>query len=366
MRDFRRHQIVDRDAIVWSVDTNNFYCLVKVQGSNNSIKAHYPRNWRTLPTWLKRGNAVRIRHRSGVQGFVEVIGHGRAIPTPVEGDYFPTPTTDTDQIISGMEILEYPGGGMNVYVNDGSYKIDGEIYLYTTAGSGYIVMDDPAPMTMGSGTLMGYYESVSPIVIAAAPSAGYGRYDAIVIGTDGQVDVITGSVSSLSTEPTKPSVPSGHVLIGYLFIYGGMTSIPEDWIGVEWTPPYPTTIETSASGQLYKDSDGAFKFTWDTGDDTPEDTIQFNVKDQYGRSIVISVTATMTIMAGTGGVSTSVGGSFGSTASKTITSGTSFAYQRNQIASPEVSPVLKLEFDGYPSLTYAFVIVCLDSSGDPV
>jgi hypothetical protein len=301
-----------------------------------------------------------------VQGYVEVIGHGRAIPSPVEGDSLPTPTEDVDAIISGMEIMEYPGGGMNIYVNDGSYSLDDTIYLYTTAGAGYIVMNDPAPMTMGSGTLMGYYESVSAIVIDPAPASGRGRYDALVIGSDQVVDVVKGTDVALTTEPTKPATPSGHVLIGYLFIYGGMTSIPQNWIGVKWTAPRANTVDTAATGNLSKTAEGAFEFTWDAGDDTPEGDITFTIKDQYGNTRNISKTATMTILFGTGDVATSFGGTYGSSAAKTIGSSTSFWYRRNQIASPETSPVIKLEFADYPSLTYVFVITNLDVSGNPV
>jgi hypothetical protein len=363
--EFRRWTIVDRDAIVWSVDTNNFYCLVKIQGSNTTIKAHYPRNWKVVPTWLKRGNAVRIRHRAGAQGFVEVVGHGRAIPSPVEGDALPVPTEDTDGIVTGMEILEYSGGGMNVVVNDGTYKIDGTTYVYLATVTGYIVMDDPAPMTMGAGTRMGFGETITPIAISAAPAAGYARYDALVVGTDGVIDVVEGSVSAITSEPNKPNVPLDHVLVGYLFIYGGMTSIPQNAIGVEWSVPYPSTVTITVSSPLTQDSNGAIEFPWDVGDDTPYGSITFTVKDQYGLNRNISKTATLSIYEGTGGVSGTISG-FGSSASKTCGYYCTFYYERNQIATPEVSPLLQIAFEGWPNLKTMAYIVCLDSGGDPV
>lgn len=361
----RRWTITDRDGVVWSVDTSTFTALIKIQGSNTTIKAHYPRNWKVTPTWLKRGNAVRIRHRSGAQGYIEVVGHGRAIPSPVEGDSLPTPQELTDGIITGMEILEYGGGGMNVYVNNGTYRIDGTTYVYTIAVTGYIVMDDPAPMTMGVGTVMGWGEDVTPITIDAAPAAGSGRYDALVVAADGTVDVVKGAAVSLSSAPTKPAVPSGHILIGYLFIYGGMTSIPQNWIGVEWSAPYANTVTVSAGAPITKNSNGTLSFPWSAVDDTPYGSVTFSIKDQYGISRSISVTATATILAGTGGVSGSASG-FGSSASKGCGSSVTFYYERNQLATPEISPVIQVVFAGWPSLTTVIVITCLDVLGDPV
>ena len=123
MGEERRQNVPDRDAVVWSVEPNYYYCLVKIQGSNEQIKAHYPRNWSTQPSWLKPGNSVRIRHRSAIQGYIEVVGHGRAIPSPVEGDVLPIPSTQQDGIVSGMAILPSPAGGMNVIVDSGIYPL---------------------------------------------------------------------------------------------------------------------------------------------------------------------------------------------------------------------------------------------------
>lgn len=362
----RRWNITDRDAVVWSVDTGNFYCLVKIQGSDTTIKAHYPRNWKTTPTWLKPGNAVQIRHRSGAQGFVEVTGHGRAIPTPVEGGNLPTPGTSGDGIVTGMEIVEYSGGGMNVVVNSGTFRINDVIYVYTMAVTGYIVMDDPAPMTMGVGIKMGYGDTVTPIVIGAAPAAGYGRYDAIVVGTDSVIDVVEGSPTLLTTEPTKPAVPAGHLLVGYLFIYGGMTAIPQGAIGTTWASPYPGLVYATSGSGITKQSDGSFWVDWSTIEDTPVGSLTFTIKDQYGNNKVISVDATITMLSGTGGVGTSAGGSFSSSATKLCTSSVTFYYERNQLASPEIPVGFKVTFDTYGALSFMSVLVMLDSGGDPL
>jgi len=363
VRDMKRWSVVDRDAVIWSVDTGNFYCLVKIQGSATTIKAHYPRNWRVTPTWLKPGNAVRIRHRSGVQGYVEVVGHGRAIPTPVEGDSMPIPGNQADAIVTGMEVLVYAGGGMNVTVNDGTYRIDGTIYVFLAPVTGYTVMDDPAPMTMGSELVMGFGETVTPVVISAAPAAGYGRYDALVIGIDGVVDVIEGATQSLATEPSYPSVPSDHVLIDYIFIYGGMTEITVSDIGTRWAAPYANTVSTSSTMKTANDT---FEMPWDAGDDTPVVGITISTQDQYGNNRVVSTTVTVTMLIGTGGVSNSAGGTFSTSASKTVGSSGTFYYERNQLASPEIYPVLRFDFDSFPSLTIIIPVVLLDVSGDPI
>ena len=85
-----RDKTESRDAIVWDIDESNFLVRCKIQGSNEYILCYYPRNWQTLPPWCKRGNAVRIAHRGGIRGNLEVIGNGRAIPTPIAGaDQFP-------------------------------------------------------------------------------------------------------------------------------------------------------------------------------------------------------------------------------------------------------------------------------------
>ena len=363
IREINQWSTTDRDAIIWSVDTGNFYALVKIQGSATTIKAHYPRNWRVTPTWLKPGNAVRIRHRSGVQGYVEVIGHGRAIPTPIAGDTLPIPTAQEDGIITGMEVLESAIGGMNVTVNSGTYRIDGEIYTFSAPITGYVVMDDPAPMLMGGGLVMGAGATITSVALAAAPAVGYGRYDALVIGTDGTVDVITGSVSILSSEPSYPSIPSDHILIDYIFIYGGMTSIPSDAIGIRWTEPYANTADTTSS---MKQPDGSYEMAWSAIDDTPVGSITVTIRNQYGGTESISETATITLVGGTGGVGVAGAGPFSASASRTIGSSAIFYYERNQLASPEFSPLITIEFENHPSLTLVFIIILLAVGGEPV
>ncbi len=351
----RKNTVGDRDGIIWSVDTGNYYCLVKIQGSTESIKAHYPRNWQVVPTWLKVGNAVRIRHREGVGGFIEVIGHGRAVPTPIAGDVLPPSAGKTDGIISGMLPVEYSGGGMTIRVTDGVYRIDDTLYSFSMPVTGYTVMDDPAPMTMGGGLELGWGETVVPVTIPAAPSSGKGRYDLLSIDSTGVITVTSGTAVSLYSEPAKPAVPANSVLIGYVFIYGGMTAIPDDAIGVEWEYPFANQIDPSST---MLQGNGTYEMAWNAGDDTPSSSITLGILNQYDLAHNISREATITQIAGTGDIT---GGD-----TKYCSTSVVFTYERNQLASPEIHPLFRVDFEDYPGLTYVFSIILLDIGGDPI
>ena len=80
-----------RDGIIWSVDFDKHIAYVKIQGSDTLISAHFPQNWSSIPYWLKPNMAVRIGHRGGLRGNIEVLGEGKAIPTPMKGNLFPDP-----------------------------------------------------------------------------------------------------------------------------------------------------------------------------------------------------------------------------------------------------------------------------------
>ena len=128
-----RDKTESRDAIVWDIDESNFLVRCKIQGSNEYILCYYPRNWQTLPPWCKRGNAVRIAHRGGIRGNLEVIGNGRAIPTPMAGaDQFPTAQDLHDGVVTGGEVSPY--SGMTVEVEDTTYRIDGTTYTLDMGG----------------------------------------------------------------------------------------------------------------------------------------------------------------------------------------------------------------------------------------
>ena len=80
-----------RDAVLWDILLNERVCRCKIQGSSEFVIARFPQNWASVPEWAKPGQAVRIAHRGGVRGYIEVVGFGRAIPTPVSGSASPKP-----------------------------------------------------------------------------------------------------------------------------------------------------------------------------------------------------------------------------------------------------------------------------------
>lgn len=233
-----------RNGIVWSVDTDERVCRVKIQGSNQQIVCWYPENWEITPSWLKPGNAVTIVHQ-GNRGRIEVIGHGQVVPSPVEGsDQFPDMSiVGEDYIVSGLQITATNPPSMDVTVHTGVVRFNGSEY------------NVPA----------------DTITIATAPSlATYFRYDIIVIGEDLVIDYIQGTESL--TDPSEPSVPSGHLKIGKILVQGGVTSITYKAIGLTWTDTAVVKVDMTIS-----DND----LTWS------QFTTQITVtaEDQYGNEI---------------------------------------------------------------------------------
>jgi len=347
-----------RDAVLWYVDRDNNTCRVKIQGSSEYVIAHFPRNWKKTPYWLKVGNAVRILHRSGVRGYVEVIGEGRAIPLPVEGSALPDPPTLPDMILSGLELLPTAPESWAVLITSGVYRIGGELYYFTAEIiGGAIIMNDPAPMTMGASIVMlgrtQYVAELDP-----APAAGYFRYDAFCIGVEGEIVYLKGTASK--TNPVKPTIPSGHLQIGnYIFVQGADTEVESTDIGAEWAPQLPTSIDVSYSEE----------FEWDGGDNTPEMNISCTVKDQYGFTLTTSsggFTLVLEKIAGIGQLWSVQSGYDSDEVQNTTSASYTFKYQRDQ-AGEESSPViLEATLVGHSGCKGFAGIILLDSGGDPI
>lgn len=349
----RRGVVETRDAIIWSVDTSNYYCLCKIQNSNTLIKAHYPRNWDRLPNWVKAGNAVMIRHRQGMQGYIEVIGSGRAIPSPLAGgDAVPEEATLTNRIVSGMTIMAHPGGGMNVYAESGVIMINGVNATYTAPATAYTEMDDPAAVVMGGTELMGYGSNFTATAIDAAPPSGYSRYDGLFMGADGVLDYIAGTYVALSQEPTMPATPEDHIMLGHIWVYGGMTEITQSDIGALWYDRAISTIDYGGSlwgGDYFGVSPPvAPSYTPVSG------SMTFSVVDQYGAAISVSTTARFNIVYGHGMIGSSPS-SFGTgEVTRLVGSQTTFYYQRS--SGDTIAPLLSLTFDGRAPLSRYFPV----------
>jgi hypothetical protein len=267
------------DAILWQVDTIRKKAIVKIQGTNENVIAHFPRNWKEYPYWLKPRNAVRIIWREGHRGYIEIAGEGRAIPTPVEGPTFPEVSAPGDHWITGGLLLPSSPESLNLIATGGTYVIDGETYFYNPelqVGGTQIIMDDPAHMIMGSGNYtMSMGTGQYTVTIDEAPPCYRYRYDAFVVGTDGVIDYLKGVEAA--NNPSKPIIPGGHILIGdYILVKPNVTQILAENIGEEW-------VEASISQIIVTYNEGSWNGqTGRDGDSEPIVSFSWRIYDQYG------------------------------------------------------------------------------------
>jgi len=293
-----KQAVESRDAVLWDILLPERICRCKIQGSNELIIARFPQNWATVPEWAKPGQAVRISHRGGIRGYIEVVGFGRAIPTPVSGSATPTTGTPDNAILTGCLIKAIPQTlGMNVYVSTGRARFSGGEYtvsaLKMAAGSAF---------KMNMGIAMG---EVAGVFAISAPSAGQFRYDLFSLSPSLVVTKTAGA--AFTATESKPTLPSGHLAIGYLLVRGGQTAITAADIAQIWSVPVPASITTSAI------DNGT---TW---------SIVASVKDQYGNAIATSLgwNVAATIASGDGSIAPASGNTgSGSSLTFTYTEGT--------------------------------------------
>lgn len=338
-------RIESRDGVLWDINYIANTCRVKIQGSDELVVAHFPQNFQVTPTWLKPGNAVRIIHKGGVHGHIEVIGHGQCIPSAANGAaIIPPGVVADDAVLTGCNLLATESDSMTVLVRVGTVRIGGIVYAVSS-----ITMDNTAYI-MGMGGKLD--EIAGAKAISAAPAAGYYRLDAIVVGADLVIDLIQGTTSP---SPVLPAVPSGHVLLGWVFIPCGKTSIVQGDINATFAPATLKSVTmTIADDEL----------AWTE----LSTTITVNIKDQYGNPIARGDAGgwyvTLEILSGNGTVSSAEEGSSSSKIGQHAgTSGTSvqFTYIRGQTTSDK-SPMLQAKVAG----TIIFVndnITLLDSEG---
>ena len=271
-----------RDAVLWDVLLTERVCRCKIQGSSELVIARFPQNWAAVPEWAKPGQAVRISHRSGIRGYIEVVGFGRAIPTPVSGSATPTPKTPNDVILAGCLLKAIPQAPrMSVYVTTGWARFDGEEVAVPA-----VTMGAGSAFRMDMGITMGEAAGVFNI---SAPNAGQFRNDLFSLSPSLLVTCTAGA--AFTTTESKPALPGGHLAIGYLLVRGGQTVISAADIGQVWSAPAPASIETVAT------------------DNGAEWSILASVKDQYGNAITSTLgwELSATIASGDGSIAPASG-----------------------------------------------------------
>jgi hypothetical protein len=376
MREQKRNAVESRDAVVYSIDENNFYAEVKIQGSNSLLRAHYPRNIYSRPKWLKVGNSCRVVHKGGEGGFVEITGPGRALPTPIAGGDVPTPPAVVQNtIISGLGVTATNPGSDKLYVAAGYYRIDGVTYTHNPDGTGdttdILTMAADSEMTMGAivnndALTMGVPFGISgytPVTLTTAPpNDGYFRYDSFFIGTDGVIDVVSGS--NFTTTATYASTPADHLRIVDILIVGdtGASAPTVDQYDVNRSFTTRQSSYFEAGTPMDEDT-----MAWSLTTDYPTKTVTIYFRDQYGWAYSKERSIQVTMEAGTGTFGWS-GGTMGTDAiQKTATmSQLSFVYTRNQLASPEFNPLFLIKEINGDRIQTVHGFTLLDMGGDPV
>lgn len=305
-------RVESRDAVLWAIDWNNRICTVKIQGSNELVAAHFPQNVAVVPDFMREGNAVRVIHRGGVRGFLEVTGHGMALPTAVFGDNHPPLQGLPDLIMEDGQVTPTDPLSMSVNINASIVRIDGIEYPISMGAFGYAVMDDPEPFTMSAsypatmGDPTGVADRVTmddpaPMTMSlidpesmgvvgtfeldAAPSGNKFRYDAFYVGTDGIITYTKGS--AVSNNPVKPSIPANHIQIGpYILLWTEVTEITGRHIGMEWETPLVSDLTFTMTDPM----------PWATD----EQNITVTAKDQYNMNISGVYHVTLYLIMGTG------------------------------------------------------------------
>lgn len=342
----------DRDAIVWDIDTTNSIASVRIQGTNTNLKVPYHRVNRYRPDYLKIGACVQVRHKRGIRSYAEIIGPGRAIPTPVSGAAQLPVRDSVDQVLSGMELAELNPLSTGYSLSSGTFRYDNTIYVYVGSEDGAYTMIDPPVLVMGNNpVIMG--ASWSTVTIPAAPAAGYGRYDLIVVGIDGVADVVEGTPSLLSTEPTMPSTPADHILVDHIFIYGDQTTVDDSMIGKSWSAPVAEEVTCVVTG----DVDGNGQILYQDGATI---TLTISAIDQYGQTFDgDSVTCTNTLYCDDGEIYGLLTGWRSDYAQAQLGTTLQYQYRRNTpVAADDQSPVFSIESET-GNFSYATTVIAL-------
>jgi len=333
------------DAILIDVLTEQRICRVRILGSSELIIAYYPENWEKTPWWLKPRNSVKIMHTGGIRGRIEIIGCGLTYPMPISGSVFPDLPDLPDAILEGCRLIECPNDPqMIVLVTTGTYRISGTEYIL-----------DAIKMSEGDNFILGMGGTINTIAgaieIDDAPTTGY-RYDLIVVASDGIIDYVKGTAS---LTPELPDLPSGHIMLGYILLYTGMTEIRQNDINHELSTALSNYLTINIADN---------ELSW--SELTTNVTVY--VYDQYGNNILkdgYGWYITLEIVQGNGSLTSDeegegilVGGHTGA-----LSNFYTFLYTREQLETDQ-SVILKATLEtNYLILAYGFITL-LDESGD--
>lgn len=361
-RSIRRHMnkgVEGRDGILWEIDEEERLCRVRIQGSGENVVCTYPKNYRMIPSWMKVGNAVHVSHRAGVRGYCEIKGEGRAIPSPVSGgEAYPDTGNSPDMILSGMDVTL--DNGMIATISSGTYRIGGEIYFFA-AGDAFVIDTDAEVFgPMDSGFSLPMDSSSTSVTLDPAPSVGSFRYDAFVIGTDGELDYLVGLEAAAN--PVKPTVPGNHILVGdYILVVGGVTGIIASDMGRDWSEPYVSYLDVAYDNQ-------SLLYFGEVPNRNPLDgTATVTAKNQYDWTQSVGVDNGITVELVSGNGILSVLGSDveqGETASGTWNTSISLTYERDP-SGMETIPAMLVEVEAN-DLQTTVVFYLFDEDDNPV
>jgi hypothetical protein len=217
---------------------------------------------------------------------------------------------------------------MDVVVNAGTVRINGEIYSF----------------------------AITTVTIPGVCPNNYTyRYDLIVVGTDGVVQVVPGTPGAT---PSAPAVPSDHVEIGRILVTHVSSTIVNTNINAFWT----SRVVQSLSMAFSRDH-----LHWE---DETSVTITLTVLDQYGEAITPAVAGyahydfTLSWLTGNGTIDATaapdpVTKSGGGASSAT------FAYTRDNSAS-DGSPIFEGSVNTIPELTTTGRLVLYDALDQPM
>ncbi len=350
VRDRIRHTRETKDAILWEHVPSQRLCRVKVQGSNDLVTAYYPEGWQTTPFWLKKGAPVRIVHKEGYRGRIELVSLGQTIPVSIAGDSYPEPDTGDDTVLTGCEVIQIPNDPqMAVLIKTGTYQIDGTEYTLGPIKMGSASSD----YMCGMGGAMN--EIAGIITLSTAPPSGYYRYDLIVVGDDGVIDYVEGTAFIETGTASIPDTPTDHVLLGKILLYPGMTQVLDKDIDQLFTVPAPSILDITLS-----DDDLAWAEL--------TSTITVKILNQYERAIYEPAYGwyiTIEFLSGNGTLNSAeegdslvkVGGHTGA-----LYNSYSFTYTRDQDPG-DISPVFLATLEISYSLTQQFLITLRDAGG---